>query len=134
MPIVEDWQEGGAEFRLVGRLAPDEIRDCVFNYSRDPRADDARYKIVDMRQAEEIDMSLDELGTLGAFQYGHTLSTPNVRLAFVTADGRFDPYIEAYTRLTEESTWQVRTFRDYDEAAAWAKGGDASLSRAADRP
>lgn len=133
MPIIDDWQEGGAEFRLVGRLTQDEIRDCVFNYSSDPRADNARYKIVDMRQAENVDMSLDELGTLGAFEYGHTLSTPNVRMAFVTADDRFDPYIEAFTRLTREGTWEVRIFKDPDEAAAWAKGG-AGVSRATGRP
>jgi hypothetical protein len=133
MPIIEDWQEDGAEFQLVGRLTQDEIRDCVFNYSSDPRADTARYKIVDMRQTDNVDMSLDELGTLGAFEYGHTLSTPNVRMAFVTADDRFDPSIEAFTRLTREGTWEVRIFRDPDEAVAWAKGG-AGVSRATGRP
>lgn len=122
MPIIADWREGGSEIRLIGDLAATELRDCVFSYSSDPRADDASYKIIDMRETESIGASAEELEVLGAFEYGHTLSTPNVRLAFVTPDDRFDAHIDAFTRLTRESTWQVRIFRDRDEAVAWATG------------
>ncbi len=125
MTIDTSWGEDGVEYRLSGVVTLEELQGCVFSYSSDPRADTARYKIIDVRSVESAEVTIEQLETLGAFEYGQTLSTPGLRMAFVS-DGRFDMLVDAFTVLMKDSSWTVRSFAEPEAAAAWAKGEQAT--------
>jgi hypothetical protein len=103
----------------TGELNVEDARTGVRAVSEDPQW--TRKPVVwDFRLAR-FDIRPAEVRELARFVLGRQSSTRPPRVAFVTGRDPDFGLARMYEMLSEQPTTEVRVFRDYDEAVAWAR-------------
>lgn len=119
MPHETKWSARGVEWRYYGVVTADETRKTDNAFYSDPRSDTARYQLIDLRDVEELLFTLHEQEVSAGYDAAQSRSTPNVRVAFVVPDDRFDETLAVYMQILNNSTWRAKTFTSMEDARAW---------------
>jgi hypothetical protein len=121
MPHDTKWTFAGVEWRYYGHVTPIETRGTCQACYADPRSDYMTYQLIDLRDITRLDFPLFDQELSAAFDSSAAASIPSVRVAFIAPDNRFDPALEIYMQLINQTSWVARTFFDADAARAWCE-------------
>ncbi len=119
MPHETKWTERGIEWRYYGVVTAAETREADNAFYNDPRSDTAKYQFIDLRDVEELIFNVHEQEVNAGYDAAQSKSTPNVRVAFITPDDRFDELLAVYMQLLNNSSWRAKTFTSVEAAREW---------------
>ncbi|WP_428407053.1 hypothetical protein [Hyphococcus sp.] len=121
MPYETTWSERGVHWRYYGDVTAAETRRADAEFYGDPRADQAIYQLIDLREVTRLDFPPHDQELTAAIDGAASISTPAVRVAFIVPDGRFDAALKIYLDLINRTTWSAQTFIDPEAAQDWCR-------------
>ena len=121
MAIDKFWEENGIYVRYSGCIEGKDVLSDVLEGSGDPRFDDLRYIIIDLSEALESTVSMEDIEILNAYNKAMAISNPHIKNAVVSFKG--DESREALATLyalnAEALPWAVKVFYALDDARQW---------------
>ncbi len=120
MPCEQIWEDRGTVWRHSGRLDFDELMRMILARNMDCRFRYAEYLIHDMSNVTELGVYKGGPEAIATNNVELTGLTPNLKVAIVTNLEKLEALIEQTSQKMQQSSWQIRTFRDFDAAYAWA--------------
>ena len=122
MSYETTWEEKGICWTYSGTLTSREILASNIEFYSDARSDNASYEIVDLINIKGINFDENTMQELAAVDHAQSVSTENLKIAFVCNSSEIMEFIEEYIKqsLQLQSTWSFRTFDNINDARAWA--------------
>lgn len=121
MPYEIDWKSDTLVWTYTGRLTGDELLRSNMDIYGDPRFDDLRYQIVDLRAVEHFEVDDIYMRRIAHLDRAAAYSNPRIRVAVVTTDQTGETMNDIYSQQAPESHWETKAFYDFDEALSWVK-------------
>ncbi len=114
------WERRGVYKRFAGFVSYEEYARSQERVLGDPRTDDLRYIINDLREMEGYSVTREQLEYLAAFNRASSYSNPEVRIAYVTTDLKIILLLKAAALV---STYPLKAFSTPEAAREWAAEG-----------
>lgn len=111
------WERRGVYKRFAGFVSYEEYARSQERVLGDPRTDDLRYIINDLREMEGYSVTREQLEYLAAFNRASSYSNPEVRIAYVTTDLKIILLLKAAALV---STYPLKAFSTLEAAREWA--------------
>lgn len=121
MPNQQTWERHGARQRFWGNVSYADLAAANQAFDGNPRASHAKYKLIDLTEAESSDFDTAHVLEMAAVNYGSSLYLKSVKEAIIVRDEtlaeRFCDYASLMARL--KSSWKVRLFTSEEDALDW---------------
>lgn len=119
MPIIVNWENRGVVLTISGALVGEEIISVVKGVYESERFLGARYKIADLNEMTDINISALDIGELVKLREAIAGKVPDVKVAVVSLHPLVTTYTSMYASWTEDSSWQVKQFAEINQARQW---------------
>ncbi len=116
MPYQIEWKENGLIWTYTETLTGQELLQSNMDVYGDPRFDEIRYQIVDMRAVTHNQVEQSHMRALAYLDMAAARSNSRIRIAVIKAD----QLNELYKSYTNSRHWPAKTFKDFDSALTWA--------------
>lgn len=110
------WTDKGIIWTYSGTVTGAELIQSNMDVYGDSRFDDLRYQIVDMRAVTTNKVSDTDMLRIAHLDMVAARTNPKIRLAVIHADH----LNEEYMAHTHDKHWTTRSFKNFEEAQAWA--------------
>ena len=105
--------------RCTGVVTLDEILQYEIDAVADPGFDPTFSEMLDLREADKLDLSGRSVRELVSYERSHEQYTGARRVAFVAPQSLSYALARMYEMMDEESPMETQVFREYEEATAW---------------
>ncbi len=120
MHCEQIWEERGGIWRLTGKLEHDDVMRLILDRNLDCRFRKAEYLVHDFLGATDLVLSEGDLSAIVDNEADIAGLAPNLKMAFVTDDERFDQLFERFIEKMQDCSWEIKVFREFEAAYEWA--------------
>ncbi|ADE55575.1 hypothetical protein [Coraliomargarita akajimensis] len=123
MPFTTEWIEHGVIWRYSGILTGEELIQSNLDIYGDPRFDDLRFQIVDLREITELDVNDRCMKRIAHLDMAAARTNPRIRVAVI--EGKAHSHLNnAYLSSVQDGHWPAAAFSSEAEALQWARRHD----------
>ncbi|MCP4710660.1 MAG: hypothetical protein GY869_18705 [Planctomycetes bacterium] len=119
MPYTTEWKENGIWWTYSGVVSAKEVLECNLEIYGDDRFDNLAYQMVDLSQAERLELTEAQVKKIAYLDKAAARSNPNIQVALVSKMDLIKELLEMYARYSEESPWEIDIFETLAEARKW---------------
>ena len=113
-----EWLPEGVYWKYYGDVTGKEIISASKKIYGDPRFDQLKFKLVDFRDAESVQIDKNEVAEI-AFQHkAAALSKHNIKNAIVVNNSD-NKMATLFASFFNDTSWEVKIFQDMNEAQNW---------------
>ncbi|WP_374277923.1 hypothetical protein [Azonexus sp.] len=115
------WDGSGLLKRFGGYVSAEEFMDSADASFSHPDIDRARYIINDFSNVTGHGLCDAVAEYVGVMRMGASLSTPNLRVLYISTDESIRDFVAALTAHPFHTAWETRVFPTMSLAEAWLK-------------
>ncbi len=119
MSLSIEWSGNNIIVKITGTLTFTDIMNasnCVYG---DPRFDEMRYQLIDMRELQNFEVSRDDLKIFSAIDSRSCYWNNDLKIAYLTDNQSFVDIINIYRKYMEDTNWEISIFDSMDAALDW---------------
>lgn len=121
MPYNIEWIDRGVYWSFTGNVTGEDILQSNFDIYGDERFDDLTYQIVNLLDAETINVSERHMQKVAHLDAAAARSNNNIRVAVVAREADARLLKEHYEKHSSGNGWPVKLFDSLEDAEAWIK-------------
>lgn len=119
MSYTTEWKENGIRWTYCGVVTAKEVLESNLEIYGDDRFDSLAYELVDLSQAERLELTETQVKKIAYLDKATARSNPDMRVALVSKMELIKELFEMYARYSEESPWEIEIFETVEEAREW---------------
>ncbi|PXA03128.1 hypothetical protein DDZ13_13755 [Coraliomargarita sinensis] len=121
MPYKTEWRNRGVCWTYTGTVSGEDILKSNLDIYGDERFDDLKYQIVNLLEAEKIEVSERHMQKVAHLDAAAARTNKRVRVAVVAADKDARLLHELYVKHLSDGGWTSKLFDSIESAEAWVK-------------
>jgi len=121
MPYQIEWRDCGVYWTYTGVVTGEDILQSNFDIYGDERFDDLRYEIVNLLEAEKVEVSERHMQKVAHLDSAAARTNTNIRVAVVAREAEAVFLQTLYSKFSKENGWPTRLFESVEDAEAWVK-------------
>lgn len=120
MPYTTHWTPQTITWTYTGKLTGDELIQSNMEVYGDPRFDDIRYQIVDLRAITQNLVEDSHMRTIAHLDMAAARSNPRIKIAVIANNSKGMEMSDTYINHTgHKSPWITKTFLTIEQANEW---------------
>ena len=121
MAYTTTWTDRGVTWKYSQELTGSEAIESNMSIYGDPRFDELRYQIMDLREVTEYQCHGTEMRRLAHLNAAAARTNSRIRVALVASQGAGLEIAQNYLEHTDKSPWEHRLFETLEAAVAWGQ-------------